>query len=74
MEISADGRTIRYEAPATLDGKAFEAFEPGKQTSLRLDIRAEEPAPELAGTIRWVYGVHAPDSRARRTSPAIRPM
>jgi len=74
MEISADGRTIRYEAPATLNGKAFEAFEPGKQTTLRLDIRAEEPAPEFAGTIRWVYACMRPTSRARRTSPAIRPM
>lgn len=73
LEITADGRTIRYEAPATFDGKAFEAFEPGKQTSLRLDIRAEEPAPELAGTIRWVYGVHAPDFPGKENIPSYPP-
>lgn len=73
LEITADGRTIRYEAPATLDGKTFEIFEPGKQTTLRLDIRAEEPAPEFAGTIRWVYGVHAPDFPGKENIPSYPP-
>lgn len=73
LEITADGRTIRYEAPATLDDKTFETFEPGKQTTLRLNLRAEEPAPELAGTIRWVYGVHAPDFPGKENIPSYPP-
>ena len=74
VEITANGKTSLYKAPAGIGGSA--SLESGKETILNLRLKTgggidpgpepepepDEPDPEYANKTCWVYGVKTPET------------
>ena len=71
VEITSDGRTSVYKAPAKIGGSSV--LESGKETVLNLRLKSGgdigtdpgtglEPDPEYAGRTCWINGVKTPDT------------